>query len=257
MTESHPDVPGLYELVVVERTGSAKAHAERLAADGAEEGTLVWAMKQTEGTARKGNYWISGENNLHCAVILRPDDSFETCSQLSLLTSVCACQAITVVGEPMEELRLGWPNDVYLNRGKVAGIQLSGEMDSNGGLKWMVVSLNVNAFEHPTSLGFAAASLRGEGFEVFDRVVVLESFAREFLTWLNRWADEGLAPVRKAWLWRGDWTDQKRTVDYRGERYSGVFESLEDNGTLNLRTPQGTRSFRLDEFHRPDFHVTS
>jgi BirA family biotin operon repressor/biotin-[acetyl-CoA-carboxylase] ligase len=257
MTESHPDLPGLYELVVVDKAASAKAYAEKLAADGAEEGTLVWARKQTEGVGRKGNYWISGEKNLHCAVILRPEESFETCCQLSLLTSVCACQAITVVGEPLEELRLGWPNDIYLNRGKVAGIQLSGELNSNGGLNWMVVSLNLNAFDHPTSLGFSAASLRGEGFEVFDRVTLMEIFAREFLAWLDRWVDQGLAPIRKAWLWRGDWTDQERTLEYEGRKYHGVFQSLEDNGTLNLGTPQGTKSFRLDEFYRPEFHVIS
>lgn len=257
MTEDNPDLPGLYELVVVERTGSAKAYAETLAAEGAAEGTLVWVKKQTEGAGRKGNYWISGERNLHCAVILRPDDPFEICTQLSLLASVCTSQAITVVGEPMEELRLGWPNDVYLNRGKVAAVQLSGELRANSGVNWMVVSVNVNAFEHPTSLGFAASSLRGEGFETFDRVTLMESFAREFLAWLNRWVDEGLAPVRKAWLWRGEWTDQERSVEYGGNRYSGVFESLEDNGTLILKTARGKRSFALDEFYRPEFHVIS
>lgn len=257
MTEAVPDLPGLYELIAVEKAGSARGHAEALAISGAEEGTLVWVKKQTEGVGRKGNYWISGENNLHCAVILRPDDSFEICCQLGLLAGVCVSQAITMIGEPMEELRLGWPNDVYLNRGKVAGINLSGESSPDGRINWMVVSLNVNAYQHPTSLGFSTASLRGEGFESFDRVTLLEGFAREFLAWLDRWANQGLAPIRKAWLWRGDWTDQEHAVDYLGHRYTGVFESLEDNGALKLRTQQGIKSFELDEFFRSDFRVTA
>lgn len=257
MTKSEPDLPGLYELVVVDRVDSARAEAERLAARGAEEGTLVWARKQTEGTGRRGRYWISGENNLHCSIILRPEEPFETCCQLSLLASVCACQAITMVGEPLEELRLGWPNDVLLNRGKVAGIHLSGALNAEDRVDWMVLSLNVNTFDHPPSLGFSVSSLRGEGFEVYDRVVLLESFARELLTWLNRWADEGLAPVVKAWSWRGDWTDEERTVEYNGLTYTGRFDSVEENGTLKLQTEAGLVPLELAGFYRPEFMTST
>lgn len=255
MSRTEPNLPGLYELVVVDEADSARAYAERLAARGAEEGTLVWVRKQTEGLGRKGTYWMSGEKNLHCAVILRPEDSFSVCCQLSLLAAVCACQAITLVGEPMEELRLGWPNDIYVNRGKVGVVHLSGELDGDDQVNWMVVSLNINTFSHPGSLGFTASSLRGEGFENFERVDLLEGFARQFLAWLNRWADEGLEPVRKAWLWRGDWQDVERSVALDGRELRGTFESLADNGALKLKTAQGIITVSLDEIYRPEFEV--
>lgn len=255
MTESTPNLPGLYDLVVVERADSARAQAERLAARGAEEGTLVWVKKQTEGTGRRGKYWISGHNNLHCAVILRPEDPFESCCEIALVAGVSTIQAITIVGEPMEEIRAGWPNDVYLNRGKVAGIHLSGALNAGGGVEWAVVSVNINTFEHPESLGAAAASLRGEGFETFERTVVLEGFAREFLAWLNRWADEGLDPVRKAWLWRGDWREE-RSVDCGGKHH-GTFEDMERTGALKLKTADGIMSFGLADFYRPEFVRTA
>lgn len=256
MTEIEPNLPGLYELVTVDRADSARAYAERLAARGAEEGTLVWVKKQTEGLGRKGKYWISGDNNLHCAVILRPEDPFSVCCQLSLLASVCTCQAITLVGEPMEELRLGWPNDIYLNRGKVGVVHLSGELDRDDRVDWMVLSVNLNTFNHPTSLGFDAASLRGEGFEIFNRVQILEGFARELLAWLNRWADEGLEPVRKAWLWRGDWTDEERSVEVDGQAWLGTFESLDEDGALKLKTTDGIITVTLDDVYRPEFHLS-
>lgn len=257
MSRTEPNLPGLYELVVVEEADSARAHAERLAAQGADEGTLVWVKKQTEGLGRTGKYWISGEKNLHCAVILRPEDSFNVCCQLSLLAAVCACQAITLVGEPMEELRLGWPNDIYVNRGKVGVVHLSGELDGDDQVNWMVVSLNINTFSHPGSLGFTASSLRGEGFEDFERVGLLEGFAREFLAWLNRWADDGLEPVRKAWLWRGDWQDEERSVALHGRELRGTFESMADDGALKLKTAQGIITLSLDEIYRPEFEVNA
>lgn len=257
MTCNEPNLPGLYDLVVVDTTDSAHAHAARLAAAGAEEGTLVWARKQTEAAGRPGKYWISGEDNLHCAVILRPEDPFETCCQLSLLAGVCLSQAITVVGEPMEELRLGWPNDVYLNRGKVGAVHLSGELGPGERVDWMVVSVNANTYSHPASLGFSASSLRGEGFEMSDRVQLLEAFAREFLAWINRWADEGLHPVRKAWLWRGSWDDDDRRVEIDGHTIQGRFDSLDELGALKLASPEGNITITLAEFYRPVFPVRS
>lgn len=255
MTRTEPNLPGLYELVTIEEADSARACAERLAEGGTEEGTLVWVKKQTEGLGRTGRYWISGENNLHCAIILRPEDAFETCCELSLLAAVCACQAITLVGEPMEELSLGWPNDIYLNRGKVGVVHLSGALSADGGVDWMIVSLNINTFSHPSSLGFEASSLRGEGFEFYERIDVLEGFAREFLAWLNRWADDGLDPVRKAWTWRGDRQDDERSIELDGDRLQGTFHSMDDKGTLKLNTAGGIISIALADIYRPEFRM--
>jgi BirA family transcriptional regulator, biotin operon repressor / biotin---[acetyl-CoA-carboxylase] ligase len=257
LTSTEPNLPGLYELVVVGEADSARAYAERLAARGADEGTLVWVQKQTEGLGRRGNYWISGERNLHCAIILRPEETFTDCAQLSLLASVATSQAITLVGEPLEELRLGWPNDVYLNRGKVAGVHLSGELNGDDRVNWMVVSVNVNTYSHPSSLGFEASSLRGEGFEISDRIEILEGFSREFLAWLNRWADQGLEPVRKAWLWRGNWQDGERTVHLDGRSITGIFDSLDASGALNLETAQGIITVSLGDFYRPEFQINT
>jgi len=257
MTTTSPNLPGLYDLVTVDQADSARAHAERLAAGGADEGTLVWVRKQTEGLGRRGNYWISGENNLHCAVVLRPEEPFAACCQLSLLATVCTSQAITLVGEPMEELRLGWPNDVYLNRGKVAAVHISGVLDADDRVDWMVVSVNINTFSHPSGLGFSAASLKGEGFEVYDRVEVLEGFAREFLTWLNRWAEDGLEPVRKVWLWRGDREGDERSIALDCREIRGRFESLGEDGALKLKTTEGIINVELDDFYRPEFKTAT
>lgn len=105
MPESEPELPGLYELVVLESVDSARAHAERLAAAGADEGTLVWAKSQRQGIGRSGRYWMSGSRNLHCSVILRPETDLEACCQLGPLACICAGLAISRQAEPLAELR--------------------------------------------------------------------------------------------------------------------------------------------------------
>ncbi len=246
--------PSLYEAVVVERTDSARAHAERLASQGAEEGTIVWAKSQNEGLGRNRQQWFSGTNNLHLATILRPDDPYDVVCQLSLVATLCVATALAEQAEPMSELRYRWPNDVLLNRGKVAGITLSGQLRDDARVEWLVLGVNVNVWEQPGSLGFDSASMRGEGFEMHDRTRLAVSFCRQFLAWGDRWANEGFEVIRKAWQVRGTGDPLPHTITLANESKRGRFENIDHEGSLLLR-PDTTRGekIRLADFFRPDF----
>ena len=47
MTKRQPRLPPGYRLLCYDSIGSTNDEAKRLARDGAEEGTLVWALEQT------------------------------------------------------------------------------------------------------------------------------------------------------------------------------------------------------------------
>ena len=252
MIEALPDIPALYELITLDVTDSTRAHAERLARNGADEGTLVWAKAQQQGIGRSGRYWMSGNRNLHCAIVLRPEDDFETCCQLSLIATISAAMAISRQAEPLEEFRYRWPNDITLNQGKLAGITLSGQV-SNSIVEWMIVALNVNVFNHPKSKGLEAASMRGEGFQSFDRVQVLEAYTRELLSWLNRWSDEGFAPIRKAWLFKGHKVTEPVAINLGDTCIKGAFRNLSSNGAITLETESSTETITLADFFSLDF----
>lgn len=253
MAESSPNIPALYDLVMLDVTDSSRAHAERLARNGADEGTLVWTKAQQEGIGRSGNYWMSGNRNLHCAIVLRPKDSFETCCQCGLIATICAAMAIARQAEPLGVFRYRWPNDITLNQGKLVGITLSGEI-SNSAVDWMVVALNVNVYDHPQGKGFEAASMRSEGFQSFDRVQVLEAYTREFLSWLNRWSEEGFEPVRKAWLFKGHQKNDLVNVKLGDACISGVFKNIDSQGAITLETKSTTETIPLSKFFGFDFY---
>jgi len=254
MTEQKPSIPGLYDLVVLESTDSSRAHAERLARDGADEGTLVWAKSQREGIGRNGQYWMSGHHNLHCSIILRPEENFVKCCQLSLLATVCVGRAISRQAEPLKEIRYRWPNDVLLNQGKVAGIALSGKL-SGSQVDWLVVAVNVNVNNPPPSKGVQASSMRTEGFQSTDRVQLLEAYSREFLSWINLWSEEGFEPVRKTWLFNGHQANDLVTIKIGISSLDGSFVAMESNGAIKLATETNIERIELTDFYSHEFIV--
>ena len=62
--------------------------AHQLAAEGASEGTLVWAARQERGRGRLGRVWESPEGGAYFSLILRPSRPPREIPQLSLIAGL-------------------------------------------------------------------------------------------------------------------------------------------------------------------------
>ena len=74
---------------------------------------------------------------------------------------------------------------------------------------------------------------------------MLESFARYFLNWVNRWQDDGFAPVKAAWLARAGEIGEPIMLDLGGRQYAGTFSGLDDAGELVLDAPEAPKTVAL------------
>ena len=239
-----PKLPPAYRLVALETVDSTNAEAKRLAARGedeGEDGTVVWARQQTAGRGRRGRQWDSPEGNLHCSLIMRPECPVETALQLGFVAALAVCDAIARVAEPGHEVWCKWPNDVLLGDRKVAGILLESEAGADAMPKWVVLGVGVNVAHFPEDVEFPATSLREEGCRDVDEVDLLEAFAQHFLTWVNRWLDDGFVPVRKHWLQRTKGLGEAIEVRLDNETLSGTFADLDEDGALILEVEGGGR----------------
>ena len=61
---ARPKLPPAYRLVALDVVTSTNDEALRLAEEGAEDGTLVWAREQTKARGRQGRPWASPRGNL-------------------------------------------------------------------------------------------------------------------------------------------------------------------------------------------------
>ena len=101
------------------RTDSTNDRARDLAQAGAPSGTLVTAEEQSAGRGRHGRTWAAPPGAaLLCSAILRPLEARHALLPLAVPLAVCeAAEALAPV-----ECRVKWPNDVWLEERKLAGI---------------------------------------------------------------------------------------------------------------------------------------
>lgn len=190
------ELPAVYELVQRTRVDSVQAEAWRLAAAGADEGTLLWAAEQTNGTRQDGRPWQSPAGGLYAALVLRPELPRERWPQLFGLAAVSLGAAVAELCQPLTPLAYAWPDRLRLGPDALASITLSAD-DEVAILAWAV---NVAAV--PEIAG-RYACLELEGGAEATAGDVLSRTSRFFLDWINRWAEDGFDPARRAWLARG------------------------------------------------------
>ncbi len=112
------------------------------------EGTVVLADVQTAGRGRMGRNWYSPEGGLWMSVLL---DHCDNCL-MPIAAGVAICEAF----RPYDiRLNIKWPNDILLNRKKVAGILI--EIVNGRAILGMGINLNVTHF--PDELKERASSI--------------------------------------------------------------------------------------------------
>ncbi|MEE8516646.1 MAG: biotin/lipoate--protein ligase family protein [Alphaproteobacteria bacterium] len=219
-----PRVPPAYRLVALAPDAEVKSKARQMAAEGAEDGTLLWRAR---------------DDMLDCAVILHPDEVFERAMLVTYVAMLGLNDAFSIVVQPMTEVTLTWPNRVDANGAGVAriGVELPGDATAGSVPKWMVLLAHVNVAP-PTAGGakidLKVTSLAEEGCQDLTAGALLEIFARYFLNWVNRWQDDGFDPVRTMWLRHAPGHGEKIELELAGERISGTFDGIDDDGALVL-----------------------
>lgn len=220
--------------------GSTNEEARRLGEGGAPHGTLVTAAEQRSGRGRQGRRWEAPpQTALLASVLVRDLD--ERHAVLPLAVAVAACEACEE-SAPVQ-CRIKWPNDVWIERRKVAGVLIEGRPQE----RWAVIGVGINvttpqhAFpaelrETATSLAPAASDAAAPSVEA-----VLDHLLHTLAARLEDPAEEVLA------AWRGRDALRGEPVAWAGGE--GVALGVGDDGALLVDTPEGRVALDAGEVH--------
>lgn len=205
-------------------TDSTNERARALAAAGAPHGTLVTADEQSAGRGRQGRAWVASPGaSLLLSVVLR-----ELHETVPLAAAVAVCEALPV------RTAIKWPNDVWVEGRKVAGILVEARPQEG----WAVLGVGVNVLDAPQLEGVTALRLEGSNIgneEVLERL----------LASLDRWLRSPLAEVLAAWRSR----DALLGQPVRWQNGSGKGVGIDDGGALLVETASGRVTLDAGEVH--------
>jgi BirA family biotin operon repressor/biotin-[acetyl-CoA-carboxylase] ligase len=211
-------------------TDSTNDRARELALAGAPSGTVVTADEQTAGRGRHGRRWSAPPGSaLLCSAILRPLEAHHALLPLAVPLAVCeAAEALAPV-----ECEVKWPNDVWLEERKLAGVLLEARPP-----EWAVIGVGLNLSvpddEFPADLRWPATSL-GHGISAGQALGAL----REALA---RWVEASSEDVAHAFGERDALRDREVSWEGAGGASgsgSGTAAGVDASGNLIVETAEG------------------
>ena len=217
-------------------TDSTNERAKELATAGAPHGTLVTADEQSAGRGRQGRSWAAAPGSALLMSLLLRDMS----ELLPLTAAVAVCEAAE--GVAPVECRVKWPNDVWIDGRKVAGILVEGRPQEG----WAVLGVGVNVGEQrfPEELASVATSLALDESAVGSRQSA-EVVLRLLLSALDRRLADSPEDVLESWRERDALLGSK--IAWRdGE---GTAAGVDETGALLVDTSDGRVALQAGEVH--------
>ena len=171
---------GVPAVHLLRSTGSTNDVARRLAARGAQTGTIVIADEQVAGRGRLGRTWISPPGvGLWCSMILGSPSTEE----LGTLPSRVALAIARAIDHWLDHpATIKWPNDVLVDGAKVGGILCEASWEG-GAPRQVIAGIGLNLLQgredFPAELRGLATSLRLESPRDVDRLEVAAAVIHE------------------------------------------------------------------------------
>jgi len=241
----------------ITRTNSTNTLLKELIAAG-DPPQYIYAGYQTAGRGQAGNGWESEEGkNLLCSILLPPrKELFE----LNVVVSVAVCLLVKKVIERSglcslsEAVSIKWPNDIYWQDKKIAGILIENAIIGNE-VRYSIagIGLNVNQTEwksdapNPISL----KQVTGKEWNVDE---LMESLVQE----VEKALKEDVWYNYRAHLYRreGIWPFAEREVSPEPSRvltttpqnmFMASIEDVTKDGKLVLKTAAGLKAYHFKE----------
>jgi len=146
-----------------------------------DEFTIITTDNQTNGKGRLNRTWNSKKDDLTFSILLKPNIDSSKLPLISLIAGASLCRVIN----KYIKSEIKWPNDIWENNKKIAGILVEGVYSNKTEAIIVGIGLNVNSVEFPDDLIIKATSLKKELNKYIDKEKILNKIIKEFIIIYN------------------------------------------------------------------------
>lgn len=175
---------GKKEWILLPETRSTNQEAILHAAQGAPEGTIIIAQKQTNGRGRKGKEWFSAPRSIYFSAILRPNISPE--KQAMLTTMITVAIHKTLIDFAQLDATIKWPNDILVHGKKIAGTLVETGLIADE-IEWVVIGVGCNINTERSEFPIAIQDKVTSVFEEKKQVISRNHFYQKLIEWFDHY----------------------------------------------------------------------
>jgi len=221
-------------LKAMDSTDSTNAEALRMLLAGVGAPFVVLADAQSSGRGRRGRTWVSPPaQNLYYTLALTISGGPQRLAGLSLVVGLAVMGALRKIG--VEQSGVKWPNDIYANGKKIAGILMELTGDPADLCHVVIgIGINVNMTASPGEIEQAWTSVRNETSVLVDRNELVRVLSHSLHHYLKRHAEEGFVGLRSEWEASNIWHAQHCCLSTGSQQVKGVVLGVDNQGALRL-----------------------
>jgi BirA family biotin operon repressor/biotin-[acetyl-CoA-carboxylase] ligase len=214
------------------------------------EGTVIRTDKQFAGRGQFGSNWASGEGkNITLSVILYP--KFLLAVQQFYLSMAVSLSVLEIIKSILKdkEVKIKWPNDIYVNRKKIAGILIENTLNGIY-LKESVIGIGINVNQEYFSSELPNAS---SIFLEMDQKIDLDqislqlyiSIERHYMELKSSKLLELMYNYQKNLFLKGQLGNYQLIKS--GEIIQGIIEGVDESGQLIMNIEEKVQKFSLKQ----------
>jgi BirA family biotin operon repressor/biotin-[acetyl-CoA-carboxylase] ligase len=201
---------------------------------------------QRAGRGRRGNEWQSAANkNIMMSLSWGFPRWLEGLTGLGLAASLVVAERLNK--DYSLDVKIKWPNDLMVEKDKLAGILIDVSGDPHGYCN-VVIGLGLNVHQADWSeseAGYAWQDLHRLGVEM-DRSKFIGQLTSDLVAMLQTFERQGFAPMVQRWNDLSSYTGKQVVILDGGESVRGLMQGVSDVGALIVKLDSGEQRVYTD-----------
>ncbi len=216
---------------------STNNKAKELLAGGVADNTVIWALAQSAGRGQYNRGFVSPAGGLYFSLLVRPDISLHLLPSVTLVVGLALVDCLES-NYSITNLKLKWPNDVYVGNKKLAGILVESTPLLDNQKLTLIIGVGVNVARQRIDISRPVVFLREIVSDKIDLETLLVQINENILVKLGRF-EEMLPRLLCQWQRYDHMFNRRIVCKTQGGKISGIGKGLDETGRYRLLDSSG------------------
>jgi len=211
--------------------------------DALENGSVCIAEYQAQGRGRRGRQWLSPfGSNLYLSMYWKLEAGMAASLGLSLVVGVAIVEALESIG--IHGIKLKWPNDLYYQDKKLAGILVEMNGQAGGAANLVIgMGMNINMPEEIEGIDQPWTSLSRVTQTLPDRNRLAAALINTLNETLVQYEFHGMTGFIDRWNRLDNFLNRPAKLVMSNRNIHGIVRGISEQGAILIETDNGIESY--------------